>query len=163
MKPFIGVLVSCALGLIGGPFVAWPMPVLGLFFGPLFAMPVGLASGVVCAVMNWPIRVVWVACLGQFIGALTLGFAFYFARGDYPSTYAFEGEVIGAALGLLVGRYLFGKPDDDGETRCSKCGYNLRGLRDSRCPECGTPFELDKPEKGHRVGGQPLKRWGTRL
>jgi hypothetical protein len=25
--------------------------------------------------------------------------------------------------------------------RCSKCGYNLSGLRDPRCPECGTPFD----------------------
>lgn len=24
---------------------------------------------------------------------------------------------------------------------CKKCGYNLRGLRDPRCPECGTPFD----------------------
>lgn len=23
---------------------------------------------------------------------------------------------------------------------CSKCNYNLTGLRDERCPECGTPF-----------------------
>lgn len=24
---------------------------------------------------------------------------------------------------------------------CRKCGYNLHGLPDRRCPECGTPFE----------------------
>lgn len=23
---------------------------------------------------------------------------------------------------------------------CASCGYNLRGLTESRCPECGTPF-----------------------
>jgi len=29
------------------------------------------------------------------------------------------------------------------ETRCRKCGYNLRGLNtDSRCPECSTPIGL---------------------
>lgn len=30
---------------------------------------------------------------------------------------------------------------------CQKCGYNLFGLEDARCPECGTPFvpnELNK-------------------
>jgi predicted RNA-binding Zn-ribbon protein involved in translation (DUF1610 family) len=24
---------------------------------------------------------------------------------------------------------------------CSKCGYNLTGLMEPRCPECGTPFD----------------------
>jgi len=24
---------------------------------------------------------------------------------------------------------------------CVQCGYNLRGLTEPRCPECGTPFE----------------------
>ena len=23
---------------------------------------------------------------------------------------------------------------------CRRCAYNLTGLRDERCPECGTPF-----------------------
>ena len=27
------------------------------------------------------------------------------------------------------------------EGRCCSCGYNLKGLRESRCPECGTPLE----------------------
>jgi hypothetical protein len=26
--------------------------------------------------------------------------------------------------------------------RCEKCGYDLRGLPEPRCPECGTPFTL---------------------
>ena len=25
--------------------------------------------------------------------------------------------------------------------RCRSCGYNLRGLSEPRCPECGTPFD----------------------
>ena len=24
--------------------------------------------------------------------------------------------------------------------RCGKCDYDLTGLQDTRCPECGTPF-----------------------
>lgn len=27
------------------------------------------------------------------------------------------------------------------ELRCGNCGYLLKGLRDPRCPECGTPFD----------------------
>lgn len=37
---------------------------------------------------------------------------------------------------LLVVRY--GRPADR-ETRCRRCKYILRGLRDPRCPECGEP------------------------
>lgn len=29
---------------------------------------------------------------------------------------------------------------DGGETRCRKCRYILKGLKDPRCPECGEPI-----------------------
>src|SRR5437870_7260433 len=29
-------------------------------------------------------------------------------------------------------------------TRCEKCGYLLRGLSQSTCPQCGTPFDSKK-------------------
>lgn len=33
---------------------------------------------------------------------------------------------------------------------CRRCGYDLRGLRDTRrCPECGQPFAVN--EKGHVI------------
>jgi hypothetical protein len=34
---------------------------------------------------------------------------------------------------------------------CARCGYDLRGLTEPRCPECGTPFEkadAQEPETG---------------
>jgi len=31
---------------------------------------------------------------------------------------------------------------------CHNCGYDLRGLAENRCPECGTPFEPG----GERIG-----------
>ena len=31
---------------------------------------------------------------------------------------------------------------------CQKCGYCLRGLRDPRCPECGTAFGLGDNNSG---------------
>ena len=27
---------------------------------------------------------------------------------------------------------------------CVQCGYNLKGLTELRCPECGTAFEMDR-------------------
>jgi hypothetical protein len=43
------------------------------------------------------------------------------------------------AADLLCGTGVYMRPD--GETgRCTKCGYDLRGLPAPRCPECGAPF-----------------------
>jgi hypothetical protein len=37
---------------------------------------------------------------------------------------------------------------------CLQCGYDLRGLTENRCPECGTPF--DPTERGHSMNnGSP--------
>src|SRR5215510_3649348 len=33
--------------------------------------------------------------------------------------------------------------DDDNTKPCASCGYNLNGLTEPRCPECGTPFAED--------------------
>jgi len=41
-----------------------------------------------------------------------------------------------AACGVLS--YLPGRREiTDGQTRCRKCGYILRGITEPRCPECG--------------------------
>ncbi len=32
--------------------------------------------------------------------------------------------------------------------RCRQCGYNLRGLTEPRCPECGTPFDSSLVQTG---------------
>jgi hypothetical protein len=32
-----------------------------------------------------------------------------------------------------------------GHRICIQCGYDLRGLPEPRCPECGTPFDFYKP------------------
>lgn len=56
-------------------------------------------------------------------------------------------------LGLLLvvvsifRRLVFGPPAPPGH--CTKCSYNLRGLAEARCPECGTPFDarlLENPQ-----------------
>ena len=42
-----------------------------------------------------------------------------------------------AAVGWVL--IAIGEGRGDGETRCRKCGYILRGLSEPRCPECGEP------------------------
>lgn len=35
---------------------------------------------------------------------------------------------------------------------CMKCGYNLSGLTQCRCPECGTEYRIEELWRGRRHG-----------
>lgn len=50
----------------------------------------------------------------------------------------------------LPGGYLWLRRRRQHQVResCKACGYDLRGLLDTRCPECGTPFQADCGGKG---------------
>jgi hypothetical protein len=39
---------------------------------------------------------------------------------------------------------------------CPTCGYNLTGLHESRCPECGTKFTLDELLVAQRAGAADI-------
>jgi hypothetical protein len=69
--------------------------------------------------------------------------------------YCGEGTFFSLAIGLTAILWAFGpgvailflvrrqqRLADTG--RCLQCGYNLRGLEQPRCPECGTPFQLTR-------------------
>jgi len=47
--------------------------------------------------------------------------------------------IVTLAGGVLALRQEFSKGPVPGS--CTKCGYDLRGLPEPRCPECGTPFD----------------------
>jgi hypothetical protein len=42
---------------------------------------------------------------------------------------------------FLARRLLWRPSEQRRDTVCRKCGYNLTGLTEPRCPECGTPFD----------------------
>jgi hypothetical protein len=42
-----------------------------------------------------------------------------------------------SAVALYVGLTRWTLPVPDGETRCRRCRYILRGISEPRCPECG--------------------------
>lgn len=41
---------------------------------------------------------------------------------------------------------------------CRQCGYNLKGLPEARCPECGTPFDGSEIEKIRARIGLPKSK-----
>lgn len=62
-------------------------------------------------------------------------------RYDNPSSWHMAHALPLAAL-ACVGWVLvtWQEARGDGETRCRKCNYILRGLSEPRCPECGEPI-----------------------
>src|SRR5262245_55046345 len=42
---------------------------------------------------------------------------------------------------------------------CLHCGYSLEGLLESRCPECGRPFDLSRPETFWQTTRPKYTKW----
>ena len=55
---------------------------------------------------------------------------------SYGIVFGVPAAIITLAAYALATR-LFGAKPHDGETRCRKCDYILRGITEPRCPECG--------------------------
>jgi hypothetical protein len=75
----------------------------------------------------------------------------FYLRKDYPGNAIASGIglpfwlitvilLIGPAMALARGPIRRRRRRKRGE--CLRCGYNLNGLTEPRCPECGRPFEL---------------------
>jgi len=79
------------------------------------------------------------ATLGFFCSMGAVYVAAPFAPGFYMEYLLFGGVAFSvfssAALALLMRGCI--RTCQDGETRCRKCGYILRGISEPRCPECG--------------------------
>jgi hypothetical protein len=55
-------------------------------------------------------------------------------------------------------------PTTDGpSTYCRRCSYDLRGLPDPRCPECGQPFDPANPRTFRRRPKSPAWKWLRRI
>ncbi len=83
------------------------------------------------------------------IAAIVQGEALWSAAGGLPLGPASapsvwlrdDGDVERA--GRLIAAH-FGPPKNP--AHCANCGYDLRGLPEPRCPECGRPFRRSEPQ-----------------
>lgn len=61
---------------------------------------------------------------------------------------------VGAGVALIVVGRICWEPAEGPAVPCPKCGYDLRGQQECRCPECGTQFtvgELTRREPAETV------------
>jgi len=94
------------------------------FWRAAVAVAVGSVLGWLLAILLWDVTGIVVAVrdlYGPVVGGICL---------FTPASLCGVG-----AYGLLTHRY--GPKVINGETRCRKCGYILKGLSEPRCSECG--------------------------
>ena len=61
-------------------------------------------------------------------------------------------SLMASGLGLWATAWICRDPPEPGKVACPSCGYDLRGQRECRCPECGEQFtvgELVGPDMEH--------------
>lgn len=107
------------------------------------------------------IRIIGWMFFAMFLGAIVAEPILKYFFGFYVGDYSMAGLII-RLLGptSILGYLIFGmyslscleRGRDSASIRCVQCGYDLRGLSEPRCLECGTPFHPPQQRRnGDRV------------
>lgn len=75
-----------------------------------------------------------------------------------PYAFVMSGVLVlyGAICWRVIARYRYLRHLVPGH--CTECGYDLRGLPEPRCPECGTPFDPDDVDAEDEEPPLPAER-----
>jgi hypothetical protein len=90
-----------------------------------------ILAGMIIAALVWPLERTIGAFVGSACAPLLWVVGTIFAWRETPAESA---QRLGAVARRTGG----------GGIVCPSCGYNLTGLREARCPECGTQYTLDE-------------------
>jgi hypothetical protein len=125
--------------LVTGPIIAL-LGLLAIFLGIAGGcLPIILLGAADCAI-----------CLLFFGLVLLLGWS----PGDAYLPFASMGLLYTAGTLPLVLRSTRRAPTTADPRTCAHCGYLLYGLREPRCPECGTPFNPSLRERRAASGDE---------
>ena len=132
-------LSSAVIGLTGVVAFLW-----WSFFWTLGGVVMAIRGRPLRFVSSWPVAAVPVVlCTVQGIDWFR-AFASATASSN-PSWISLFGLLFGVGVGLLLTvalrQYVRVADRFVHRGHCSQCGYNLTGLPEPRCPECGTAFE----------------------
>lgn len=100
------------------------------------------------------------------IRAIVEGEMLQAAVGDVPFTAAYPRISVDDADFDAARRVIADSGVDAPPKKCAKCGYDIRGLSEPRCPECGEPFPAPEqfepwtcPTCGESIEGQFAACW----
>ena len=93
----------------------------------ILAAVAAIVVGFIAGVLTYPIE----SDVGEFVGSVTA-----------PLLWLIAVTIIWRETAQERGARL--KQTDKSAIVCPKCGYNLTGLQNTRCPECGTQYTLDE-------------------
>lgn len=94
----------------------------------LWLVLAAIVAGIVVAMIVWPIERNFGAFVGSALAPLLWVVGTIFVWRETSEESARRMGSAGRGAGLV----------------CPSCGYNLTGLREARCPECGTQYTLDE-------------------
>ena len=113
--------------------------------GAAYASPLAFVFGCIAAKFRLrPIRLAGAQLIGAAVG-IVVAIPF----GTEPMIWLdLMGQFFGGAIGCGWARSI--ADVRRGRGQCIACGYNLTGLTERRCPECGTPF-AEQPPRARKV------------
>ena len=101
-------------------------------------------------------------CILAFLICYLVAFAVHSALGGPPFGFVLFGGGVPPIAWVLATVLIWRETAEERMARitaagtdavlCPNCGYNMTGLREARCPECGSVFTIDQ-----LVSGQPQR------
>ncbi len=138
MRFTCSICLTTLLGAVGGAILGYPFVVIGSMSGAVFSFPIATLFGYACYKKHLSIIIISFA---QLVFAVGLGLL---KHHDFQRNLAIHWPLLGQLLGGFLGCAISWRWRRDllGAGYCCNCQYDLTGLTEPRCPECGTPFEM---------------------